>query len=168
MKLLVKRKIWDVNDQRAQKIHRLIEEMIAVDLQPFSVVEDIGFQRLWHHLCPSYPIPSRKFMKENIVQGIYALVKGSIYQDVLLAKYLSFTSDGWTSSDKCLFLSLTAHWIDDEFEQRNAILSMTPFNQKHTAFHISECLQNAMEAHQIPASKVHVIVLIVQPTWLLE
>ena len=132
--------------------------MIAVDLQPFSIVENIGFQRLLHHLYPSYPIPSRKFMKENIIQGIYASVKGSIYQDVLLEKYLSLTSDGWTSSNKCSFLSLTAHWIDGEFDQKDAILSVTPFNQKHTVFHVSECLQNAMEAYRIPASKVHVIV----------
>ena len=34
---------WDINDDRAQLVHRRIMEMIAVDSQPFSVIEDIGF-----------------------------------------------------------------------------------------------------------------------------
>ena len=46
--------------------------MIAADLQPFSVVEDIGFIR---HLCPDYQIPSRKYFKDQVVQHIYNNVK---------------------------------------------------------------------------------------------
>ena len=38
---LVKR--WDINDSRAQNIHTKMGEMIALDYQPFSVVEDVGF-----------------------------------------------------------------------------------------------------------------------------
>ncbi|KAL3091647.1 hypothetical protein niasHT_024229 [Heterodera trifolii] len=34
-------------------------EFIAVDLQPFSVVEDVGFKRLINELQPKYHIPSR-------------------------------------------------------------------------------------------------------------
>ena len=41
---------WGLNDPRALCIHRKIGEMIAVDNQPFSLVEDIGFIRLLHTL----------------------------------------------------------------------------------------------------------------------
>ena len=47
---LEKNKLWDINDHEAQKIHKYIGEMIAVDLQPFSVVEDIGFIKLLRHI----------------------------------------------------------------------------------------------------------------------
>ena len=32
--------VWDIGDPRAQCVHRLIREMIAIGTQPFSVVED--------------------------------------------------------------------------------------------------------------------------------
>ena len=31
---------WDINDTRAQRSHHSIGDMIALDLQPFSIVED--------------------------------------------------------------------------------------------------------------------------------
>ena len=37
---------WDINDARAQQIRKFVMEMIALDNQPFSLVEDIGFVRL--------------------------------------------------------------------------------------------------------------------------
>ena len=43
---------WGLNDPRALCIHRKIGEMIVVDNQPFSLVEDIGFIRLLHTLEP--------------------------------------------------------------------------------------------------------------------
>ena len=37
-------RIWDINDPHAKRIHQRIVEMIAIDCQPFSIVEDIPFQ----------------------------------------------------------------------------------------------------------------------------
>ena len=34
---------WDINDARAQRVHKFMMEMIALDNQPFSLVEDLGF-----------------------------------------------------------------------------------------------------------------------------
>ena len=36
------RKKWDCNDKRAQELHFAIGEMIALDNQPLSIVDDIG------------------------------------------------------------------------------------------------------------------------------
>ena len=55
--ILAKKKIWDINDHRSQEIHYLIGEVIAVDIQPYSVTFDIEFNRLIAKLCPNYSIP---------------------------------------------------------------------------------------------------------------
>ena len=34
---------WDISDIRVQRVHKFIMEIIALDNQPFSLVEDIGF-----------------------------------------------------------------------------------------------------------------------------
>ena len=57
---LERKKPWDIIDHKSKLFHNYIAEMIAVDIQPFSIVEDLGFQMLLHHICPNYCIPSRK------------------------------------------------------------------------------------------------------------
>ena len=48
---------WDINSPRAQCVHQLITEMIALDSQPLSIVNDVGFTRLLRELEPRYSIP---------------------------------------------------------------------------------------------------------------
>ena len=55
------KKIWDINRGQAQKIHFAIGEMIALDSQPFPIVEDVDFKRLMKLFKPYYESPSRKY-----------------------------------------------------------------------------------------------------------
>ena len=57
---------WNINDDRSQRIHKRIGEMIALDCHPFSLVEDEGFTRLLRELEPRYSLPSRRYFTENI------------------------------------------------------------------------------------------------------
>jgi len=63
-------------------IHRLIEEIIATDSQPFSVVHETGFSRLMKNLEPRYTLPSRKYFSETVVSDITAKI------DMMLAEML--------------------------------------------------------------------------------
>ena len=66
---------WDINDPRAHKSHTRIGEMIALDYQPFSIVDDVGFICLLHSLEPRYVIPSRRYITETVMPAIYDTVK---------------------------------------------------------------------------------------------
>ena len=52
--------------------------MIGVDIQPYSVTSDIGFNRLIAKLCPNYSIPSKKYYTEKIIPDIFTKVKTKI------------------------------------------------------------------------------------------
>lgn len=133
--------------------------MIAVDLQPFSIVEDIGFQRLLKEICPNYNIPSRKYIKESIIYNIYSKVRNNILNELNDVQFISFTVDGWTATTSNVsFLSVTGHWITKEYKQRTAVLRVVPFTTTHTAENISNCLQDTIKEYNIPNYKVHVIV----------
>ena len=60
-------RIWDINNPHAQQIHQRVTEMIVLDSQPFSIVEDPGFIRLVRELEPRYSLPSRKYVTEKIL-----------------------------------------------------------------------------------------------------
>ena len=46
-------KQWDINDASAKAIHQKIGEMIAVDCQPTSAVENSGLKRSYTRLLPN-------------------------------------------------------------------------------------------------------------------
>ena len=131
---LERKKRWDIIDHRSKLIHNYIAEMIAFDIQPYSRVEDLGFQRLLHHICPNYCIPSRKYIKNPVFQNIYNKVRQKIQNELSDASSISFTTDGWTSTNgKCSFLSLTAYWLTNNFQQKSAVLRVCQLNVLHTA-----------------------------------
>ena len=50
---------WTYYDHpQHKKITNWIAKMMALDSQPFSIVEDAGFLRLIANVCPKYVMPS--------------------------------------------------------------------------------------------------------------
>jgi len=63
------------NHPTARKITQTIAEMIALDNQPFSMVDDIGFIHVMKVLEPRYIIPSRRNFAEVAIPDTFGQVK---------------------------------------------------------------------------------------------
>jgi len=70
--------------------------MIAVDVQPYSVVEDVVFQNVVTTLEPRYTVPSRKYFSTKITPELYDSTRERVQLAVNAAKAISFTIDTWT------------------------------------------------------------------------
>ncbi|XP_053158029.1 zinc finger BED domain-containing protein 4-like isoform X2 [Hemicordylus capensis] len=105
-------------------ITRAIAEMIALDDQPFQVVENAGFRRLLLLLAPYYKIPSRTTFSRWVVPSLYQACREAVSGLLHAAApdtSVHFTADLWTSSSGLhTFLSLTAHWWGQESEGTSA------------------------------------------------
>lgn len=132
--------------------------MIAVDCQPYSIVEDIGFVRLTKKVKPNYQLPSRKYFSEKIVPSIHASVYEKVKATVDEAENISFTTDIWTSNNNVSFISLTAHCLNLHYEQKTIVLRVAPFPGSHTAAHITDVLQDALQEFKIPNYKIHLFI----------
>ena len=64
--------------------------MIALDCQPFSVVDDAGFIRLLKALEPRYVLPSRKYITETVIAKLYDEVKSAVSKHVTGISHISF------------------------------------------------------------------------------
>ena len=53
---------WDINDNKSQRVHKRIGEMLAVDCQSLSMVEDIGLTRVLQVLELRYKCLIRKYL----------------------------------------------------------------------------------------------------------
>ncbi|XP_065667566.1 zinc finger BED domain-containing protein 4-like [Hydra vulgaris] len=111
-----KKRLWNINDHSAIKIHNRIGEMMALDIQSYTIVEDLGFRKLIEEICPNYQIPSRSYFSENIVPQTYGNLFNSIKSNISSVSYISLTTDIWTSNSlNVTFISMIAHWLNNEF-----------------------------------------------------
>jgi hypothetical protein len=78
-------------------IFRLLIEMIATDMQPFSIVNDLGFKRLIQKLNPRYKLPSKTHLKEKLSLEIYATKKQMLINNLTETTNVSLTTDIWNS-----------------------------------------------------------------------
>lgn len=143
-------KVKDLNDK--------IIEFIALDNQPFSVVEDVGFRRLMMHLEPRYAMPSRRYFSDVALPELQSVVASQIEKLLAGACHISFTTDIWTSSvSPVSMLSLTAQWIDEDFTLKKAVLHSQECSGSHTAAAIAFAFESMFGKWKIERERVHVV-----------
>ena len=114
--------------------------MMTLDCQPISIVEDIGFNCFVKALEPQYSIPSRKYFSETVIPRIHDGVKAELMNSVHSSGVTaySFTCDILSTSTAGLsLLSLTAHWVVQNFEML-AVLHVMALESSHTGMYIAE------------------------------
>ncbi len=71
--------------------------MVALDNQPFSIVEDSGFKALIKSLEPMYSLSSRRYITETVIPIITEEITVKVEAELAQVQYLSFTTDIWTT-----------------------------------------------------------------------
>jgi uncharacterized protein involved in high-affinity Fe2+ transport len=73
-----------------------------------------------------------------------------------MSKKISFTIDGWTSSNNISFLSITAHLITKEWELKSFLLDFIKLDGPHSGDNIKEAFLKSLKSYNIE-SKVSFI-----------
>jgi len=95
----------DISDRKSQ--------MIVQDLRPIQIVECNGFHDLIKYLEARYVLPSRKLFTADINLK-YAMCKKCLKEKLgEEAVFLSLTTDIWTSIATESYITVTAHFIDN-------------------------------------------------------
>jgi len=129
-----RRRAWDSNDPRSMRLQQLIIRMIAVDDQPFSIIEQAGFRTLMHELAPRYTLPSESYLRQVAVPELCQTLRTKVAAVIEGVPYVSLTVDRWTTS-ACSesVMCVTGHWLDDDFTRHSAILQTSCLPASHTA-----------------------------------
>ncbi|KAL4652108.1 hypothetical protein ACB092_01G209400 [Castanea dentata] len=93
---------------------KALVEMIIIDELPFRLVEGYGFQKYSTTLQPKLQvreIPSRQTITRDKLR------------EALKGRRVCFTTDTWTSIQNLNYMSLTCHFIDDDWNLHKRILN---------------------------------------------
>ena len=86
--------------------------MIVKHLQPFSIVQDAGFQGLMKHIVPQYNITSRRYFVDNVIGELYHDTRAKLVSIISSVQHLSLTTDIWSSRINDGYIGFTMHYIN--------------------------------------------------------
>ena len=78
--LFEKARQFSSDSAKAKGITQKMMEFIALDDQPFSVVDDVGFRRLIKHIEPRYAMPSRRHFSDVCLPELYNVVANHVHE----------------------------------------------------------------------------------------
>ncbi|KAI4465796.1 dna replication-related element factor isoform a [Holotrichia oblita] len=115
---------------------------------PLSIVEDQGFKDFVTALNPNYVIPSKKTIKNNIL-NIYEILKNNTQMTLEGLQNVTLTIDVWSSNANENYLSVTAHYISDDYTLTNYVIETVKLSDRHSPQHIAETLKNIIHNWKI-------------------
>lgn len=135
----------------AKKITKLIAEMLALDLQPSTLVENDGLTRLLEYLQPLYCLPTSSYFTSNAIPEMYDSVREVVLTHLKEAEggIIHFAASIWVSSQTREYLTLTAHWVTFESHVRpqgqdfhcSALLGVSPIDCDYNMVSIQKQLE---------------------------
>ncbi|XP_071852987.1 zinc finger BED domain-containing protein 4-like [Apostichopus japonicus] len=147
--------LWTVTDPRTLRANARLAEMISLDLQPFNIVNNVGFQRLCSVLEPRYQLPSRQHISSKLIPNIFERVKAKVSEELKDMSYISLSTDIWSSTVGAnSLMSLTGHWISEDFERKHCVLNASSFVGRHTGEAICAEIERMLATWELEHGKV--------------
>ena len=131
---------------RWMEITRAIIVYLCKDMVPFQAVERRGFNAMIKAIDPRYEVPSRKYFTETEMPKLYAELREKVEKEMCDLKYFATTTDLWSSRTMEPYLSLTIHYITDDWNLGSRCLQTSYFPSEHTAEEIAQGLKEALES----------------------
>ena len=111
---------------------------------------------MMHELVPNYVVPCRKTIKAHI-KRLYEDKKAQVIGN-MEGQYVTLTTDHWTSLGNQAYMTVTAHYINVDWELRSAVLQTVLMPERHTGTNIATRLENCVDEFQIPKNNVVAVV----------
>ena len=136
----------DSHTERDQEVRdNAIIKWIICDQQPFTVVECKEWREMIQTFDQRYSFHNRKTTKQqilNLFEEKRMDIKKTIAQ---ISGKVSLTSDMWTASNNDAFLSLTIHFVDNNWVLKNFLLDIIPFSIRHTGINMATAIMNVLQ-----------------------
>lgn len=145
---------YDKNSKRWKDITRAITLYIAKDMVPIQTVERDGFRYVVRTLDSKYEMPGRKYFIQKCLPELYTEVRGTVLQEMGNIEAYSATTDLWSSRTTEPYLSLTIHFIGDDWKLRSRCLQTAFFPDDHTGAIIANGLREALSAWGLDESRL--------------
>uniref|UniRef100_A0A0A1XSV1 Zinc finger BED domain-containing protein 1 n=1 Tax=Zeugodacus cucurbitae TaxID=28588 RepID=A0A0A1XSV1_ZEUCU len=128
-----------------KEIDDALSMLFIKDLQPFSIVEDVGFREFVKALNPEYQLPSRHAISNTIISVVYETCIAQMREKISEGAKFCITTDCWTSHSSISYMAVTAHFVNSKFDMCSILLECCPMTESHTTKNVSAELMRVTE-----------------------
>ncbi|CAH2101073.1 unnamed protein product [Euphydryas editha] len=120
--------------------------MIAIDCQPFSIVNDEGFKSFVYGLNPNYKLPDRKTLSTTLLVRKYeerlATIKSVVSTE---CSSMCIAVDCWTSRTLQPYMAITGHFINKTtLDFKSILVQCSLLDGTHTGENIAQAISSAI------------------------
>ena len=144
---------YEKTSKRHKDVTHAITQFLAKGMLPIRTVEREEFKNLMRVIHPRYQLPGRKHFSQTAIPHLYAECRGMVERDLRAVAYFATTSDLWSSRTSEPYLSLTAHYIDQDWAMKSKCLQTAYFPEDHTAEAIASGLTESLGSWGLSESK---------------
>ena len=141
-----------LSEKRKREITEQIADFVALDMRPVNIVSGEGFKQLVKFLEPGYRVPKQDTVMHSITSK-YNTIKDLVLRKIKSCTAVSFTTDMWTYNQMEGYMTVTAHFISEDWRLHSFMLETKVMEVSHTAANIAERLCEVLEEFEIPAEK---------------
>lgn len=124
------------------QIIRALILFVVRSLLPLRFVEDPNFLLFLQVVDPRIKLPGRTTFTTKWLPSLYDEAKGKLKMELEKAKYVSLTTDGWSSRTQDGYLTVTVHFVTDKLRLVSRVLNTVFIPDSHTAEYLQEQLMN--------------------------
>jgi len=145
-------KKYKVNSERRKILNRKLVQYIAKDMRPINVTTDSGFREFVRELDPKYVLPTPKTIRQKLIPRLYNEVMVETQNQLSRIKYVSLTTDGWTSFATDKYNCFTIHYVDwsvPEPKLQTKVLECAPFDERNYSIELEKELRRVTTKHNV-------------------
>ncbi|CAB4424784.1 unnamed protein product [Rhizophagus irregularis] len=135
-------------EDHLNSLNKLVNWVI-VECQPFRVVESVSFREFIASLNSGFHVPSRHTIRNKIDEKYIHYRNNVIKLFQENNSKIAFTSDMWTSDTGAPYMVLTAHWINNEWNLKHAVIAFQRFPHPHTGLQIQKVTYKILQDFSI-------------------
>lgn len=129
-----------------ERLRKKVAMMCIKDNMSFSIVQHEGFIELMNEAQPLFKMPSRWTVARDCI-SIYK-EEALKLKECMSSQRLSFTTDTWTSVQNINYMSLTAHWVNDDWKICKRIINFCPIGS-HKGVAIGKLVEALLKKWEI-------------------
>ena len=144
--IVAKSAMYGPSSPQAKDLNRAIAYHIAKDAVPLSTVDRPGFRFMVSKLNPRYQLPSRRHFSDSEIPSLYSHVRDNVVAPMLKqAKFYAATTDMWTSGSNDSYITVTVHFISNNWDLQSFCLDTVPVFTDHTGQNIADAITNILD-----------------------
>ncbi|KAM9306409.1 E3 SUMO-protein ligase ZBED1-like [Pholidichthys leucotaenia] len=145
---------YDKSGARWKQMTEAIAVHLGMDMAPIYTVEKPGFLHMLKVWDPKYQPPSRKYFAEVALPKLYNETRQALYEKLDTVLFFSATTDLWSSRSLQPYLSLTVHYIDENWSLNSCCLQTTYFPEDHAGELIAQGLKDSLALWKLDEEKM--------------